>query len=55
MSIFFVERMGEAFAEKLLSFFQQKIQCIWLLSCKTLNELTLNELVKLMMLLTARP
>ena len=26
--------------QKLLSFFQQKFQCIWLESCKTLNELT---------------
>ena len=41
MQIFFVEKMWEAFAvQKLLSFFQQKYQCIWLKSRKIRNQLT---------------
>ena len=49
---FFAEKMWVAFAvQKLLTFFQQKIleYCIFI---KTVNEMTLNELVKLMTLWT---
>ena len=49
---FFAEKMGVAFAvQKLLTFFQQKnIRILYIESTKTVNEMTLNELVKLTML-----
>ena len=50
---FFAEKMRVAFAvQKLLTLFQQKISeyCIYIESTKTVNEMTLNELVKLTML-----
>ena len=51
---FFAEKMWVAFAvQKLLTFFQQKILEYCMESAKTVNEMTLNELVKLMTLWTA--
>ena len=46
---FFAEKMWVAFApQKLLTFFQQKnIRILYIESAKTVNEMTLNELVKL--------
>ena len=57
---FFAEKMWVAFAvQKLLTFFQQKISeyCILnpLKQFKTVNEMTLNELIKLTMLWTTGP
>ena len=54
---FFAEKMWVAFAvQKLLTFFQQKISRILCIkSAKTVNEMTLNELVKLMTLWTTGP
>ena len=49
--------MWVAFAvQKLLTFFQQKIiRILYIESAKTVNEMTLNELVKLTMLWTTGP
>ena len=54
---FFAEKMWVAFAvQKLLTFFQQKnIRILYIESAKTVNEMTLNELVKLTMLWTTGP
>ena len=54
---FFAEKMWVAFAEqKLLTFFQQKkIRILCIESAKTVNEMTLNELVKLTTLWTTGP
>ena len=42
--------------QKLLTFFQQKnIRLLYIESAKTVNEMTLNELVKLMTLWTTGP
>ena len=54
---FFAEKMWVAFAvQKLVTFFQQKISeyCIFE-SAKIVNEMTLNELVKLTTLWTTGP
>ena len=58
MRKFFAEKMWVAFAvQKLLTFFQQKISeyCMYIESAKTVNEMTLNELVKLTTLWTTGP
>ena len=54
---FFAEKMWVAFAmQKLLTFFQQKISEYCLLNpAKTVNQMTLNELVKLTTLWTTGP
>ena len=54
---FFAEKMWVAFAvQKILTFFQQKkIRILYIESTKTVNEMTLNELVKLTMLWTTGP
>ena len=54
---FFAEKMWVAFAvQKLLTFFQQKIsEYLYIESAKTVNEMTLNELVKLTTLWTTGP
>ena len=54
---FFAEKMWVAFAvQKLLTFFQQKnIRILYIESAKTVNEMTLNELVKLRTLWTTGP
>ena len=54
---FFAEKMWVAFAvQKLLTFFQQtNIRILYIESAKTVNEMTLNELVKLTMLWTTGP
>ena len=54
---FFAEKMWVAFAvQKLLTFFQQKnIRILYIESAKIVNEMTLNELVKLTMLWTTGP
>ena len=52
----FAEKMWVAFAvQKLLTFFQQKISEYCILTTKTVNEMTLNELVKLTTLWTTGP
>ena len=54
---FFAEKMWVAFAvQKLLTVFQQKnIRILYIESDKTVNEMTLNELVKLTTLWTTEP
>ena len=55
---FFAEKMWVAFAavQKLLTFFQQKnIRILYIEPDKTVNEMTLNELVKLTTLWTTGP
>ena len=53
---FLAEKMWVAFAvQKLLTFFQQKISEYCIFNPKTVNEMTLNELVKLTMLWTTGP
>ena len=54
---FFAEKMWVAFAmQKLLTFFSaKKIRILSIESAKTCNEMTLNELVKLMTLWTTEP
>ena len=54
---FFAEKMWVAFAvQKLLTFFSAKnIRLLYLESAKTVNEMTLNELVKLTTLWTTGP
>ena len=54
---FFAEKMWVAFAvQKLLTFFSAKnIRILYIDSTKTLNEMTLNELVKLTTLWTTGP
>ena len=54
---FFAEKMWVAFAlQKLLTFFQQKIsEYLYIEFAKTVNEMTLNELVKLTTLWTTGP
>ena len=54
---FFAEKMWVAFAvQKLLTFFQQKnIRILCIESAKTVNEMALNELVKLTTLWTTGP
>ena len=54
---FFAEKMWVAFAvQKLLTFFSAKnIRTLYIESAKTVNEMTLNELVKLMTLWTTGP
>ena len=54
---FFAEKMWVAFAvQKLLTFFQQKnIRILCIESTKTVNEMTLNEIVKLTTLWTTGP
>ena len=54
---FFAEKMWEAFAvQKLLTFFSAKnIRILYIESAKTVNEMTLNELVKLKTLWTTGP
>ena len=54
---FFAEKMWVAFAvQKLLTFFSAKnIRMLYIESAKTVNEMTLNELVKLTMLWTTGP
>ena len=48
--------MWVAFAvQKLLTFFQQNISELYIESAKTVNEMTLNELVKLTTLWTTGP
>ena len=49
---FFAEKMWLAFAvQKLLTFFSAKnIRILYIESAKTVNEMTFNKLVKLMML-----
>ena len=50
---FFAEKM---WVQKLLTFFQQKnIRILYTESTKTVNEMTLNELIKLTMLWTTGP
>ena len=53
---FFAEKMWVAFAlQNLLTFFQQKISeyyALYIKSAKTVNEMTLNKLIKLMKLWT---
>ena len=51
----FAEKMWVTFAEKLLTFFQQKISEYCILNPLKVNEMTLNELVKLMTLWTTGP
>ena len=57
MLIFFAEKMWVAFAvQKLLTFFSAKnIKILYIESAKTVNEMTLNELVKLTTLWTTGP
>ena len=56
MLIFFAEKMWVAFAvQKLLTFFQQNISEYCRLNPLKLNEMTLNELVKLTTLWTTGP
>ena len=54
---FFAEKMWVAFAvQKLLTFFSAKnIKILYIESAKTVNEMTLNELVKLTTLWTTGP
>ena len=54
---FFAEKMWVVFAvQKLLTFFSAKnIRILYIESTKTVNEMTLNELVKLTTLWTTRP
>ena len=54
---FFAKKMWVAFAvQKLLTFFQQKnIRILYIESAKTVNKMTLNELVKLTTLWTTGP
>ena len=53
---FFAEKRWVAFAvQKLLTFFQQKYQNTYIESAKTVNEMTLNEFVKLTTLWTTGP
>ena len=54
---FFAEKMWVAFAvQKLLTFFSAKnIRILYIESAKTVNEMTLNELVKLTTLWTKVP
>ena len=54
---FFAEKMWVAFAvQKLLNFFSAKnIRILYIVSAKTVNEMTLNELVKLTTLWTTGP
>ena len=53
---FFAEKMWVAFAvQKLLTFFQQNISELYIESAKTVNEIILNELVKLTTLWTTGP
>ena len=54
---FFAEKMWAAFAmQKLLTFFSGKnIKIMYIESAKTVNEMTLNELVKLTTLWTTGP
>ena len=54
---FFAEKMWVAFAvQKLLTFFSAKnIRVLYIESAKTVNEMTLNELVKLMTLWRTGP
>ena len=55
---FFAEKMWVAFAvQKLFTFFQEKknIRILYIESAKTVNEMTLNELVKLTALWTTGP
>ena len=54
---FFAEKMWVAFAvQKLLTFFQQKnFRILYIESAKTVNEMTLNKLVKLTTLWTIGP
>ena len=47
MPTFFAEKMR---VQKLLTFFQQKISDLYTESAKTVNEMTVNKLVKLMTL-----
>ena len=44
-----------AAVQKLLTFFQQKISILYIESPKTVNEMTLNKLVKLTTLWTTGP
>ena len=58
MLIFFAEKMWVAFAvQKLLTFFfsAKNISILYIESAKTINEMTLNELVKLTTLWTTGP
>ena len=54
---FFAEKLWVAFAvQKLLTFFSAKnIRILYIESAKTVNEMTLNELVKLTKLWTTGP
>ena len=54
---FFAEKMWVAFAlQKLLTFFQQKnIRILYIDSAKTVNEMILNELIKLTTFWTTGP
>ena len=54
---FFAEKMWVAFAvQKVLTFFSAKnFRILYIESAKTVNEMTLNELVKLTMLWTTGP
>ena len=54
---FFAEKMWVAFAlQKLLTFYSAKnIRILYIESAKTVNEMTLNELVKLTKLWTTEP
>ena len=52
----FAEKMWVAFAmQNLLTFFQQKSRILYIESAETVNEMTLNELVKLTTLWTTGP
>ena len=52
----FAEKMRVAFAvQKLLTFLAKNIRILYVESAKTVNEMTLNKLVKLTMLRTTGP
>ena len=52
---FFAEKMWEAAVQKLHIFSAKNIRIVYIESAKTVNEMTLNELVKLTMLWTTGP
>ena len=56
MLIFFAEKLWIAFANKLLTFFQQKKNCeLYHVLTRAVNILTTNVLIKLTMLWTTGP
>ena len=52
---FFAEKMWVAFAKATHIFSAKNIRILYIKSAKTVNEMTLNELVKLTMLWTTGP